>query len=453
MTADALVVEFEVRAPAEQAFEVWTRRAGLWWPKGHTVSGDPDSVVFEPRVGGRIVERARDGVEHVWGEVTAWDAPRRVEFLWHLFVDRSQATRVALTFDDLGGSTRVRLEQTGFAALGEAGAARRERTQLSWGVVADAFTGAVADGPRFATIDVGTNSVKLHVAQREPDGRWRTLVDRADITRLGQGLAETGTISQEALERTADALAGMVDEAGSQGVLDLAAVGTAGLRMAGNAGELLAAVRARCGVDVEIISGDEESRLAYLAACAGLGVPDGSVVVFDTGGGSSQFTFGHGSDVEERFSVDVGAARYAERFGLGDVVGRDVVGSALAAIASDLSRLAGRAVPDVLVGMGGAVTNLVTVHLALERYAPDAVQGAVLDRSEVDRQIELYRTTPTAQRRTVVGLQPQRAEVILAGACVVSTVMRRLGKDRLTASDRSLRHGLLEDRFGLRSQR
>ena len=103
--------------------------------------------------------------------------------------------------------------------------------------------------------------------------------------------------------------------------------------------------------------------------------------------------------------------------------------------------------------MGGAVTNLVTVHLALERYAPDAVQCAVLDRTEVDRQIELYRTTPTVDRRAVVGLQPQRAEVILAGACIVSTVMRRLGKDRLTASERSLRHGLLEDRFGLGSQR
>ena len=97
MSDDSLVVEFDVRASVEHAFAVWTQRAGTWWPKGHTVSGDPDSVRFEPRVGGRIVERARDGAEHVWGEVTAWDAPSRVEFLWHLFFDRAQATRVALT--------------------------------------------------------------------------------------------------------------------------------------------------------------------------------------------------------------------------------------------------------------------------------------------------------------------------------------------------------------------
>ena len=186
MSTDSLVVEFDVRASVEHAFAVWTQRAGTWWPKGHTVSGDPESVRFEPRVGGRIVERARDGAEHVWGEVTAWEAPSRVEFLWHLFFDRTQATRVALTFTDRGPTTRVRLEQTGFAALGEAGAVRRERTLLSWGAVTTAFAGdaeshtARSDAPqRFATIDVGTNSVKCYVAERQRDGAWTTLSDQA----------------------------------------------------------------------------------------------------------------------------------------------------------------------------------------------------------------------------------------------------------------------------------
>jgi exopolyphosphatase/guanosine-5'-triphosphate,3'-diphosphate pyrophosphatase len=110
--------------------------------------------------------------------------------------------------------------------------------------------------------------------------------------------------------------------------------------------------------------------------------------------------------------------------------------------------LDGRATPDALVGMGGAVTNLTAVKHELASYDPEVVQGTVLDRAEVDRQIELYRTRTTEQRRGIVGLQPKRADVILAGACIVRTVLEKLGCDALTVSDRGLRHGLLEERFG-----
>jgi exopolyphosphatase/guanosine-5'-triphosphate,3'-diphosphate pyrophosphatase len=98
--------------------------------------------------------------------------------------------------------------------------------------------------------------------------------------------------------------------------------------------------------------------------------------------------------------------------------------------------------------MGGAVTNLTAVMLELREYDPEAVHGATLTAREVDRQIELYRSRATDERRRIVGLQPNRAEVILAGACIVRTVMHKLRKDKLTVSDRGLRHGLLVDRFG-----
>jgi exopolyphosphatase/guanosine-5'-triphosphate,3'-diphosphate pyrophosphatase len=97
--------------------------------------------------------------------------------------------------------------------------------------------------------------------------------------------------------------------------------------------------------------------------------------------------------------------------------------------------------------MGGAVTNITAVRLGLATYDPDAVQGAVLDRAELDRQIELYRSREAEARRAIVGLQPKRADVILAGACIVRTVMDKLGQDTLTVSDRGLRHGLLVDRY------
>jgi exopolyphosphatase / guanosine-5'-triphosphate,3'-diphosphate pyrophosphatase len=98
--------------------------------------------------------------------------------------------------------------------------------------------------------------------------------------------------------------------------------------------------------------------------------------------------------------------------------------------------------------MGGAVTNITAVRHGLARYDPTIVQGTVLDRSEIDRQIELYRSRDADSRRSIVGLQPKRAEVILAGACIVRTVMEKLGRETLTVSDRGLRHGVLAERFG-----
>jgi exopolyphosphatase/guanosine-5'-triphosphate,3'-diphosphate pyrophosphatase len=244
------------------------------------------------------------------------------------------------------------------------------------------------------------------------------------------------------------AIVGMAKEARRHQVEAISAVGTAWLRIARNRDDVIAAIRAGTGLTVEELSGEEESRLAYLAVQAELGVTEGSLVVFDTGGGSSQFTFGQGSQVEERFSVNVGAVRYTERFGLADAVDPGGLADALAAISADLARIDGRPPPDALVGMGGAVTNITAVKLRLTSYNPDLVQGAVLDRAELDRQIELYRSRDADARRAIVGLQPKRAEVILAGACIVRTVMEKLGQQTLTVSDRGLRHGLLVHRFG-----
>jgi exopolyphosphatase / guanosine-5'-triphosphate,3'-diphosphate pyrophosphatase len=225
-------------------------------------------------------------------------------------------------------------------------------------------------------------------------------------------------------------------------------VGTAGMRMAENSQELIDAVRQRCGITIEVLSGEEESRIAYLGVKAGIGEVAGSIVVFDTGGGSSQFTFGQGDEVAERFSVNVGAVRYTERFGLDQAVSDEELEAAMQAIAEDLERLDGRPAPDAVVALGGAVTNLAAVKHEMATYDPDVIQGTVLERSEIDRQIQLYRERSADQRRSIVGLQPKRAEVILAGACVVRTVMGKLQRESLTVSDRGLRHGLVAERFG-----
>lgn len=301
---------------------------------------------------------------------------------------------------------------------------------------------------RHAVIDVGTNSVKFHVGERHADGSLHSVIDRADITRLGELQTDSGVLDERAIERTVDTIVEMAREARRTGPVEIVAVGTAGLRRADNRSALVDAVRARTGITVEVISGEEEGRLAYLAATSALPAARGRLVVFDSGGGSTQFSFGLDDVVEERFSLDVGAVRVAERFGLLDAATTDTLDAALGALSSELDRLDGRPTPDAIVAIGGTATNLAAVKHGLADYDPDRVHGTTLDRAELDRQIELYRTRSADQRRGIAGLQPARAEVILAGACIVRTILTKLHRDSMTVSDRGLRHGVVIARFG-----
>jgi len=307
--------------------------------------------------------------------------------------------------------------------------------------------GAAAPPLRIAVLDLGTNSVKFHIGERDPAGRWRRVLDRGEVTRLGEGLRESGLIAPAAWDRTLAAVCAMAAQARAAGVAQTLALGTMGLRNAGNRDAFIAAVRDQCGVTIEVIDGAEEARLAYLAVQAGVGLPDGAVAVFDTGGGSTQVTIGRGGRVLERFSLDLGAARITEQFGLAAPVERDHLDAALAAIARELARLDQSAPPDALVGMGGAVTNLASVSLGMTRYDPDLIQGAILSRSEIERQTALYAGLDRAGRTAVPGLQPGRADVILAGALIVRTLLDKFRQDQLEVSDRGLRHGVLIDRF------
>jgi uncharacterized protein YndB with AHSA1/START domain len=131
---DPIALSFAVACAPEHAFDVWTRRTSLWWPKGHSVSGDPAlEVTFEPRPGGRIVERTGAGDEHVWGEITGWEPPRRLAYRWHLRQDPADATDVEITFAAArGGGTAVRIVHGGWERLGARAAGMRDRNRSGW---------------------------------------------------------------------------------------------------------------------------------------------------------------------------------------------------------------------------------------------------------------------------------------------------------------------------------
>ena len=144
MTSEPLRLTFEIACPPDHAFDVWTTRLSSWWPKGHSASGDPDTVVtLEPRLGGRIFERTPDGNEIDWGEITAWNPPHRLGYLWHISRDRRDATDVELTFVDRGdGTTRLEIVHSGWERLGASGVAFREANTAGWSALIPSFVTA-----------------------------------------------------------------------------------------------------------------------------------------------------------------------------------------------------------------------------------------------------------------------------------------------------------------------
>jgi hypothetical protein len=141
---EPLHLNYEIRCSPDHAFDIWTTRLSTWWPKGHSTSGEPDTaVVFEPRPGGRIFERTPDGTEIDWGEITLWDPPQRLGYLWHIGRSASDATDVELTFVDLGdGRTRLEIVHRGWERLGAEGVAWRQANTSGWSALVPVFVAA-----------------------------------------------------------------------------------------------------------------------------------------------------------------------------------------------------------------------------------------------------------------------------------------------------------------------
>lgn len=300
---------------------------------------------------------------------------------------------------------------------------------------------------RKAIIDVGSNSIKFFVGELKADGTIETVMDTNDIARLGEGLNDTGRICPEAMERNRDAIVRFNEKAKELGADEIICVGTMALRTAKNSADFVAMVKDACGVEVQVIPGEEEARLSYLAVLSALPMPDGDLVIFDTGGGSTEFVFGRGKEIIKRFSVNLGAVRITENYLHDDPVTKADVRAAINEIDRVFAEHGVDGTVAELVGMGGTVTSMGAVKFKMEKYNPDIIQGAKLELDEVENQIEMYSKKTIEERKAIPGLQPKRADVILAGACILTVIMNRLKVKELTISDRGLRHGLAYDLF------
>jgi exopolyphosphatase / guanosine-5'-triphosphate,3'-diphosphate pyrophosphatase len=308
-----------------------------------------------------------------------------------------------------------------------------------------------------ATIDVGTNTTLLLVARADGAGNVTVLDERAEITRLGRGIGQTGpnagALGAEGIARTLDVLRGYAKLAREHGAR-IAAIGTEALRRAPNGADFLGPAAEILGVPVEVIAGAREAALTFRAAAASF--PDdaraGALAVVDIGGGSTEIILSDRGAVTWSASLPLGSVRLTEAHvrhdpaadAEVDAIVRQVDG-ALAAVPFPTHA----ATPPTVIGIAGTVTSLAAMALQLPTYDPARVHGYRLALPALDGEIARLRASSQAERERIVGLDPRRADVILAGALILRRIAAAAGADVVRVSDRGIRWGLLYEALAL----
>lgn len=298
---------------------------------------------------------------------------------------------------------------------------------------------------RVAAIDIGTNTVLLLVAERR-DGQLVAVEEHATITRLGQDVDKTRTLAPEAVERTNACLDRYAEIVKRLDVTKVDVVGTSAMRDAGGGDAVRRHVEERFGVEARTISGDEEAALTFGGALSGLSLPQGRVVVFDIGGGSTEVVDGDRDSRAITFakSYDVGSVRLTERHVRTDPPTREerdaVANTAASAFASVPASVRGAPV----VGIAGTVTTLAAVSLGMTTYDSARVHGHTMPVEELERVVAQLAAVPLEERKRIAGLEPKRADVIIAGGLVALAFLRHVGATSVVVSDRGVRWGLAD---------
>jgi exopolyphosphatase/guanosine-5'-triphosphate,3'-diphosphate pyrophosphatase len=305
---------------------------------------------------------------------------------------------------------------------------------------------------KLATIDIGTNTTLLLVAEGTHAGDVRVLEEAAEITRLGRGIGKDGGLGAQGLERTLEVLRAYAARIQHHGAR-VHAIGTEALRRAPNAQDFLGPAAAILGSPIEVIDGDREAALTFRAAVTSFPeLGPRPFVVIDIGGGSTEVIVaqpgGPGEEPASRsaVSLSLGSVRLTERFVKHDPpqpAEIDAINAELAAQLRDLPARAADGQRFQLCGTAGTVTTLAAMALGLESYDPDRVHGFRLERAALERQLQRLAGANQAERERMAGLDPRRADVIFAGACILQAFVQRLDAPAVLVNDRGIRWGLL----------
>ena len=294
-------------------------------------------------------------------------------------------------------------------------------------------------------IDIGSNSIKMRIARVE-HGRVSVIRDETEVVRLGRGMSSSGRLAEESMKLSCESIARMSGRAKRFGS-DIFLVGTMALRTAMNSDVFIRMVKDKCGLDVHVFSGDDEARYSWIGAVDGFNL-DGEAVMFDSGGGSTEFVSGFNGEMKESVSVPIGAVNLSERFF--SAHDRPVKGSTynsaieyVMKLFTEYNIMRFKFNPCEFIGVGGGVVTMSSVKYACVNFMPSKLHGSILTQRDIVRQIQMYSLLTLKERQNIIGLPASRADVILGSACIILSAMRMLNAHSLKVSINGLRHGLL----------
>lgn len=292
-----------------------------------------------------------------------------------------------------------------------------------------------------AIIDIGTNSVRLLMAEKDEKGEWKTLRKELRSTRLGEGMTDKATIGQGAKERTLSAVEEFTTMAKLEGAEDIFAYGTSIMRDASNGEEFADEVTAASGVPVRILSGKEEAYYSYIGAAGTSGV---ITSVVDIGGGSTEICVGFGTDVGARHSFRLGCVRCSKQFDTTTARGRAELKKHCFTLFRETDLMESMRNVKRWIGVGGTVTSLASMLQELEVYDSLKVQDYVIHPEDVSKILEKLSKMSYDNKCHMKGLLPSRADIIVAGVVILDSLMEYFALSEITVSDRDLSEGLLD---------
>lgn len=292
-----------------------------------------------------------------------------------------------------------------------------------------------------AIIDIGTNSVRLLIAEKDEKEEWKVLKKDLRSTRLGEGMTDKAFIGRGPEERTLQAIEEFTAAARLAGASEIYAYGTSIMRDAANGGEFSDEVTAATGIPVRILSGKEEAYYSYIGAAGTSGVVTS---VVDIGGGSTEICMGFGTDIGMRHSFKLGCVRCSKQFDTTTPRGL----AELKKHCFDLFRHTEllQAVKNVKrwIGVGGTVTSLASMLQELEVYDTAKVQDFIVHQEDVNRMLKKLSSMSYDEKCHMTGLMPERADIIVAGVAILDSLMEYFALPEIMVSDRDLSEGLLD---------
>ncbi len=297
---------------------------------------------------------------------------------------------------------------------------------------------------KLAAIDIGTNSMRLLIADYIDD-EFFNREKLINTTRIGEGVDSKGYISKEAIDRNIIALKEFVNLAKNKGCTNVKCIGTSALRDSKNKLEFLNRAKSEVGIEVDVISGEEESSLGFYGILKGIKQTT-DILAIDIGGGSTEFIFGSLDGIEFSKSENIGALRMTEKFlnldYIDEIEFEKMQDFILKSLNKTLEIIKGKNVSTV-VGIGGTITSVSAINQKLEQYSMEKIHGSKICKKDLDYILQKLKKMTLIDKKNLKGLQPKRADIITAGVAILNLIMKKLEKETIIVSEYDNLEGLL----------